>query len=1184
MFERLVAEFEKLAADVKLQPHQVRLQHRLRNAPGVLAYWGLGSGKCVRGDTVIVTDAGVLPISDFFPAHPDDQIEQLLAPPSALRVWSGDCWRPVRSLYSQRISEGLVSLATVRGNSVVVTQAHPMLCLRDGRPTWVPAAEIVAGDWLAVNDAWGAADGSCLDPILELLLWQITEGNEVAGTNRAVITQKNKGVLERLQAAYRARFSSSGHIRGPHRDGVHRLEIESKAYRTHIEREYGFSWGKKSAEKRLPAAVFSLDLESTARALSVLFEAEGHVEPTTVELTTASVVMAHQIQALLRRLGIVAAIRRKMAYASNTEKKTKRPYYRLSITGDSRRRFAASVPSIGKSWAAPTVATPNPNHGIPWDWVYRRLADFGLLGRVKKLGVPLNSGRSLSRPSAERLVGFLLAPSIRGKARGGISEKLEKRTKTAIEEHAGELVDMGRRLAALLAEGHHFQEVKTAELTPFSGVVYDLEVDSDVYDEKRYTTASGLVLHNTIGSIAGADSAGRDAVAVVPAALRNNYRKEIAKVGPKQHFDVTSYEGFDPESTDGKTLILDEGQRIKNPGSTRSQAVFAGSQRAHKRIVLSGTPIPNQPEDLGPLMNIVAGKHILPTGPDFRKKFLREQEVSPGLWGRLRGVKPGVEYSIANKSELANRIRGLVDYHPSAAEGFPSVIHQHHDIEMDPRQKRVYEQVLKNVPPGFFHKMERGLPPSKAEARQLNAFLTASRIVSNTPAPYQKDMTPAEGFQRSPKLQTLVSDVVGAVKRNPHHRAVIYSNFLEGGVQPVSDALARHGITHHVFTGGISDKHRAKMVADYNEGRAPVLLISGAGAEGLDLKGTRSIHITEPHWNDARIKQVIGRGVRYKSHEHLPPSERNVTVHTYHSIVPRGFLQRVLHKGLGTNARSTSTDQYLKTLATQKQKLTDQFNAVLQEEGSKPVKVASAETKDLVDRGLVSQAALRTIERMFGVRYDADLGDFKCLTIAERLARREAEKVATKFNNPGYRGASIARATPKEMASARLRQHRLASQLSFGDKRRALRILRENPKAVGTIVANPAQDRSIALVHADWRGPNIPREFRRLVIAHEAFHAKTPILGKSEILAHLYGGWKAGKGTERVWARNFENSDGSQAMGTGALNQLGHLISTRPKRFAREIGLVALPALAGYTAYRIMRRRKEEADARKGEA
>ena len=938
MLEGLVKAFEKVAAELKLQPHQVRLQHRLRNSPGVLAYWGLGSGKCVRGDTVIVTDAGVLPISDFFPAHPDDQIEQLLAPPSALRVWSGDCWRPVRSLYSQRISEGLVSLATVRGNSVVVTQAHPMLCLRDGRPTWVPAAEIVAGDWLAVNDAWGAADGSCLDPILELLLWQITEGNEVAGTNRAVITQKNKGVLERLQAAYRARFSSSGHIRGPHRDGVHRLEIESKAYRTHIEREYGFSWGKKSAEKRLPAAVFSLDLESTARALSVLFEAEGHVEPTTVELTTASVVMAHQIQALLRRLGIVAAIRRKMAYASNTEKKTKRPYYRLSITGDSRRRFAASVPSIGKSWAAPTVATPNPNHGIPWDWVYRRLADFGLLGRVKKLGVPLNSGRSLSRPSAERLVGFLLAPSIRGKARGGISEKLEKRTKTAIEEHAGELVDMGRRLAALLAEGHHFQEVKTAELTPFSGVVYDLEVDSDVYDEKRYTTASGLVLHNTIGSIAGAESVGRDAVAVVPAALRNNYRKELGKVGPKHKFNVVSYEGFAKHpDADGKTLILDEGQRIKNPGSARSQAVFEGSQRAHRRIVLSGTPIPNQPEDLGPLMNIVAGKRILPTGDDFRKRYLREHEVDPGLWGRLRGAKPGIEYQMTNRSDLASKVRGLVDYHPSTAEGFPAVSHVHKDVEMDPRQKRVYEQVLKNAPPGFFHKMERGLPPSKSEARQLNAFLTASRIVSNTPAPYQKDMTPEEGYARSPKLQHLVGDIVRGIKLNPRHRAVVYSNFLEGGVQPIAHALHTHGIKHHVFTGGLSDKHRKKMVDDYNQGHVPVLLISGAGAEGLDLKGTRSIHITEPHWNEARIKQVIGRGVRYKSHAHLPKAEQHVAVHTYHSVVPRGFLQRVLHKSVGANARSTSTDQYLKHLAVQKQKLVDQFNSVLQEEGARPV-------------------------------------------------------------------------------------------------------------------------------------------------------------------------------------------------------------------------------------------------------
>ena len=55
--------------------------------------------------------------------------------------------------------------------------------------------------------------------------------------------------------------------------------------------------------------------------------------------------------------------------------------------------------------------------------------------------------------------------------------------------------------------------------------------------------------------------------------------------------------------------------------------------------------------------------------------------------------------------------------------------------------------------------------------------------------------------------------------------------------------------------------------------------MSSSGAEGLDLKNTRQIHIMEPHWNIAKINQVIGRGIRYKSHESLPKKQRLVNVY-----------------------------------------------------------------------------------------------------------------------------------------------------------------------------------------------------------------------------------------------------------------------------------------------------------------
>ena len=49
--------------------------------------------------------------------------------------------------------------------------------------------------------------------------------------------------------------------------------------------------------------------------------------------------------------------------------------------------------------------------------------------------------------------------------------------------------------------------------------------------------------------------------------------------------------------------------------------------------------------------------------------------------------------------------------------------------------------------------------------------------------------------------------------------------------------------------------------------RLRVLLVSKTGAEGLDLKYIRQVHILEPYWDQSRINQVIARAVRLNSHQ-----------------------------------------------------------------------------------------------------------------------------------------------------------------------------------------------------------------------------------------------------------------------------------------------------------------------------
>ena len=60
-----------------------------------------------------------------------------------------------------------------------------------------------------------------------------------------------------------------------------------------------------------------------------------------------------------------------------------------------------------------------------------------------------------------------------------------------------------------------------------------------------------------------------------------------------------------------------------------------------------------------------------------------------------------------------------------------------------------------------------------------------------------------------------------------------------------------------------------------------VLMITASGAEGINLKNVRYVHIMESFWHPVRTEQVIGRARRICSHKDLPPELQTVEVFMY---------------------------------------------------------------------------------------------------------------------------------------------------------------------------------------------------------------------------------------------------------------------------------------------------------------
>lgn len=188
-----------------------------------------------------------------------------------------------------------------------------------------------------------------------------------------------------------------------------------------------------------------------------------------------------------------------------------------------------------------------------------------------------------------------------------------------------------------------------------------------------------------------------------------------------------------------------------------------------------------------------------------------------------------------------------------------------------------------------------------------------------------------------------------AVLRNIDHcngNIFIYSQFtMLEGAEMIAMVLQQEGYRvwndQHVpvpgekryalFTGQISFEERSEIIQLFNSPdnkhgeKIKVLIASSAGAEGLDLKNIRQIHIMEPYWNEVKMEQVIGRGVRRESHRELPEDERNVEVFRYLAVLtPEQKLK-------ADREEKETTDEYVYGVAQKKNMIKNELLQVMRE-------------------------------------------------------------------------------------------------------------------------------------------------------------------------------------------------------------------------------------------------------------
>ena len=396
-------------------------------------------------------------------------------------------------------------------------------------------------------------------------------------------------------------------------------------------------------------------------------------------------------------------------------------------------------------------------------------------------------------------------------------------------------------------------------------------------------------------------------------------------------------------------MIIDEVHNIKDVSENKSKVVPPVLMKVllHAQnlrlVLLSGTPMFNEPADLVSLLNYLLINDKRPilkeseifkkdgsmtsTGQEILKKY------STGYVSFLRSENP-INYPIRFSSSINgdNDIIKPSNYPKKNIYGdvIQDTIKHLEIIEcpMSKEQEKVYESYLNKR---MSDEDEKTSAAFSSELQILNFIYQDLNQTDNLPETYgEKGLNsimnkehgknqysfndPEHALElKGDKLKKYSSKIHKIMKNIEKCDGLvfIYTEYEMSGILPLAFALELEGykkykssdypvlLSDHkdkkykgdylIISGnvGLSKYYESYLEKKHNMIHEPVkvILATRAASEGINLFGVREIHVLNPWHNLNRLSQAIGRGLRSWSHIELPLEERNITVYLYAATV-----------------------------------------------------------------------------------------------------------------------------------------------------------------------------------------------------------------------------------------------------------------------------------------------------------
>ncbi|HID87444.1 MAG TPA: AAA family ATPase, partial [Anaerolineae bacterium] len=278
---------------------------------GVLMLGPSGTGKCITGESMVVTNKGLVPIADiprYWYVHPETGevagLEVLsVTPDAAVKMQPASHWLDM--------GEGETVRVTVkRGMTIEGTPEHPILVVNgSGRLEWRPLGDVCEGDIVAIKfDHQQFGYDHTLEPETAYVFGLLTGDGNLTFTNGIRFSTADRELLDTITSYMQDRYGLDAHT--SRRGG---------AWHT---RWYG--WEAKqdlldkglqmclSRQKVVPSTVLQGMREVQIAFLRGLFDTDGGFHRYTFQYTSASHQLARQVVEILLNLGMVPSVREKI--------------------------------------------------------------------------------------------------------------------------------------------------------------------------------------------------------------------------------------------------------------------------------------------------------------------------------------------------------------------------------------------------------------------------------------------------------------------------------------------------------------------------------------------------------------------------------------------------------------------------------------------------------------------------------------------------------------------------------------------------------------------------------------------------------------------------------------------------------------------------------------------------------